>query len=96
MPAYLRIGLKGKGLPREPWRAAWLGIRRFNLKTGEDTRILDRESFRIPPPYTSGWVSQILSVSADGSGVIGVVGLLRGSTMTYFVYELSVVVHGLK
>ncbi len=88
-PAYLKIVLKGKALPPEPWRATWLGIRRFNLEKGEDTRILDRESFRVPPPYTSGWVSQILSVSADGSGVIGVVGLLRGSKMTYFVYELS-------
>jgi hypothetical protein len=52
-------------------------------------RVLDEESLHVPPPYTSGWVSQILSVSADGSGAVCVVGLTPGSQMTYFVYELS-------
>jgi hypothetical protein len=34
-------------------------------------------------------VSQILSVTADGSGAVCVVGLTPGSRMQYFVYELS-------
>jgi hypothetical protein len=87
-PAYLEVLLKGKDLPPEPWGADWLGIRRFNLETGEDKRVLDQEGLHPPPPYTSGWVSQILSVSADGSSAICVVGLTPGSQMTYFVYEL--------
>jgi len=53
-PAYLKAVLKGKGPPPEPWAADWFGIRRFNLETGEDTRVLDAESLRVPPPYTSG------------------------------------------
>ncbi len=61
-PAYLKTVLKDKGLPPEPWGADWLGIRRFNLETGEDTRVVDKESLRVPPPYTSGWVSQLLNV----------------------------------
>jgi hypothetical protein len=88
-PAYLEVLLKGKELPPEPWGADWLGIRRFNLETGEDKRVLDKQTLRPPPPYTSGWVSQILGVSADGSSAICVVGLTPGSQMTYCVYELS-------
>jgi hypothetical protein len=34
-------------------------------------------------------VSQILSVSPDGSGAVCVVGLTAGGAMTYFVYEVS-------
>jgi hypothetical protein len=87
-PAYLQVVMKGK-VPPEPWGADWLGIRRFNLETGEDTLVLDKESLRPTPPYTSGWVSQLLSVSADGSNAVCVVGLTPGGTMKYFVYELS-------
>ena len=89
LPAYLEAALKGKGLPPQEWAADWLGIRRFNLETGEDRRVLDEESLCPPPPYTSGWVSQILSVSADGSGAVCVVGLTTGSPTEYFVYEVS-------
>jgi hypothetical protein len=92
-PAYLDVVLRGKG-PPEPWGADWVGIRRVNLETGEDVRVLDRESLRPPPPYTSGWVSQILSVSADGSEAVCVVGLTPGNQMRYFVCELSLE-HGL-
>ena len=87
-PGYLDVVLKGK-VPPEPWGADWVGIRRVNLETGEDVRVLDEESLRPPPPHTSGWVSQILGVSADGSGAVCVVGLTPGSQMSYFVYELS-------
>ena len=95
-PTYLKVVLKGKDLPPERgWGADWLGIRRFNLETGEDTRVLDEDSLRPPPPYTSGWVSELLSVSADGSGAVCVVGLTPGSQMKYFVYEMTFA-HGLK
>jgi hypothetical protein len=88
-PAHVKAVLRGKQPPPVEWAADWLGIRRFNLETGEDLRVLDEGSLRVPPPYTSGWVSQILSVSADGSGAVCVVGLTPGGEVTYFVYELS-------
>jgi hypothetical protein len=88
-PAYLQTLLKGNAPPHKQWSADWLGIRRFNLETKEDKLILDIESLRPPPPYTSGWVSDILSVSGDGSLAVCVVGLTPGSVMKYFVYELS-------
>jgi hypothetical protein len=88
-PDYLKIVLKGKALPPEGLGADWVGIRRFNLETGDDIRVLDEESLHLPPPYTSGWVSQILSVSADASGAVCAVGLTPGSMMKYFVYEVS-------
>jgi hypothetical protein len=88
-PAYLKFAFKGKELSPDIWGADWLGIRRFNLETGEDIRVLDKESFHVPPPYASGWVSQILSVSPDGSGAVCVVGLSSGGQVHYFVHELS-------
>jgi hypothetical protein len=91
VPAYLEPLLKDRGLtpPPEMWGADWLGIRRINLETGEDTRVLDEESLRPPLPYTSGWVSQIISVSADGSGAVCQVGLTPGGGVDYWVMELS-------
>jgi hypothetical protein len=88
-PGYLKVVLKGKDPPPERWGADWLGVRRFNLETNEDTRVLDEQSLQVPLPHTLGWVSRILNVSADGSGAVCVVGLTPGSRMTYFVYELS-------
>jgi hypothetical protein len=95
MPAYLEVVLQGRKLPPEPWGADWIGIRRLDLETGEDTRVLDEGSLNPPPPYTSGWVSQILSVSADGSGAVCTVGLMPGGGVDYFVFEVSLA-HGLR
>jgi hypothetical protein len=88
-PAYLQEILKGKPAPPQGWGADWIGVRRFNLATEEDKRIVDKETLNPPAPYTSGWVSQIMSVFADGSGVVCKVGLSWGGRMDYFVYELS-------
>jgi hypothetical protein len=40
-------------------------------------------------PYTSGWVSQILGVSADGSHAVCAVGLTPGGGVDYFVFEIA-------
>jgi hypothetical protein len=88
-PEHLKVIFKEKDLPPERWAADWIGIRRVNLKTGEDTRVLDELSFNPPPPYISGWVSDILSVSADGTAAVCVVGLDRGGRMDYSVFEVS-------
>ena len=85
----LDVVFKGKRPPPAGWGADWVGIRRVNLETGEDVRVLDEESLRSPPPYTSGWVSQLLGVSSDGSGAVCVAGLFSGGTGAYFVCELS-------
>jgi hypothetical protein len=91
---YLQVLLKNKKATPQVWGADWLGIRRINLKTTEESRILDERSLKPPAPHTSGWVSEILSVSADGSRAVCVVGLGVGQ-MRYFVYELSFA-HGLE
>jgi hypothetical protein len=88
-----------KGLPpqskEKAWGGDWMGIRRFNLETGEDKRMLDRQKLNIPSCYVDGWVSEILSVSADGSHAVCKVGLNRGQRCSYFVYEVSLL-EGLK
>jgi hypothetical protein len=89
VPAYLGPMLKMYDLPPEGWGADWLGIRVYNLETGEDVRVLDGGQLNPPPPYTSGWVSDILSVSADGSGAVCKVGLMPGGGVDYFVFEVS-------
>jgi hypothetical protein len=91
VPGWVEAAFHGNKLPHqsERWWCDWLGIRRVNLETGEDVRVLDKESLHPPPPYTSGWVSDILSVSADGSEAVCTVELMRGGEMTYFVFEVS-------
>jgi hypothetical protein len=89
IPAWLQQLSKGKRLPPAGHGADWLGIRRFNLETGEDQRLLDKETLHPIPPYTSGWVSRIMSVSVDGSSAVCTVGLTAGETMKYFVFEVS-------
>jgi hypothetical protein len=75
--------------PSDPgWGGNWIGIHRFNLVTGEDARVFDELRLRLPQPFTSGWISGILSASNDGSGAVVVMGLSTG-IMRYFVYELS-------
>lgn len=91
--AYLKTILKSKAPTGGGWGSDWVAIRRFDLVTGEDTVVLDEGSLRPPAPYTSGWVCEIMSIAADGSGAVCVVGLTGGKTggktSGYFVYELS-------
>jgi hypothetical protein len=54
-----------------------------------DTRVLDRESLNPLSPDTPGWVSRILSISADGSSAVCVVFLPSGAAASYSVYEVS-------
>jgi hypothetical protein len=88
VPEYLKAVTKGK-LPPQGHGADWRGIRRFNLISAEDKLLLDEENLAPFPPYTSGWVSGLISVSADGTGGICTVGLTAGGMMRYFVCELS-------
>jgi len=86
VPAFLQKVLKGtpKG-----FGADWSGIRRVNLETGADELILDREKIHPFPPYTTGRVSRLISVSADGTDAVCTVGLSAGGRVDYFVCELS-------
>ena len=88
-PAYVEIVMRGRPLPPKPWGADWVGIRRLDLETGNDLRVLDEESLHPPRPYTSGWVSDILSISADGSAAVCTVGLTPGGGVDYYVFEVS-------
>jgi hypothetical protein len=99
-PEYLKAVLKGKDLPSRGWGMDWIGVRRVNLETGEDQRVLDELSLNAPPPYESGqgWVNSILSVSADGSTATCKVGLMTGGDIglvDYSLYEVSLT-EGLK
>ena len=69
--------------------ADWIGIRRFNLDTAEDKRVLDEETINPFPPYTRAWVSQLLSVSPDGTGCVCVAALTKGGKVDRFVCEAS-------
>lgn len=91
VPAHLAAVLSEKDLPRRPgrWFADWVGIRRFDLETGVDAQVLVQETLRPPAPYTSGWVSEILSVRADGSGAVCKVGFTPGGGVDYYVVEVS-------
>jgi hypothetical protein len=90
IPTYLEGLLKDKHMPPQVgWGADWLGIRRFDLETGEDARVLVEETLRPPPPYTTGWVSGILSVRADGSGAVCTAGFMPGGGVDYYVVEVS-------
>ena len=88
VPAFLEKMLK-RSMPPKGFGADWSGIRHFNLETGADELIVDGEKLRPFPPYTSGWVSKLMSVSSDGTGAVGTVGLTAGGKMDYFVCELS-------
>jgi hypothetical protein len=94
-PGYLEVVLRGRKPPPEPWGADWIGVRRFDLQTGDDTRVLEESSLHPPSPYMSGRVSAILSVSADGLNAFCKVGLIRGGGVDYFVFEVSLQ-HGLR
>ncbi len=89
IPAYLKATLRGRELPHDSWGADWLGVRRLDLETGAEARVLDEGSLHPPAPYTSGWVSEILSVTADGSGAVCTVGLTPGGGMDYYVFEVA-------
>jgi hypothetical protein len=93
---YLKGLLKPEKVPQTGWGFDWTGIRRVNLETGEDRRVLEADSFhQIPRPYESWWVTRILSVSADGATAVCTVCLIAGGKADNCVYEVSLA-EGLK
>jgi hypothetical protein len=88
LPAYLQQLVKDQAEP-PAYGADWIGIRCFNLQTGEDRRVLDQETINPPSPYTIAWVSSLMSVNADGSGGVCRVSLSTGGIAKCFVHELS-------
>ena len=80
-----------KGQPEQPvyHGADWMCVRRFNLRTGDHETVLDENTILPPPPFIGGWVSSLMSVSADGSSALCTVGLDLGGQMKYFVCEVG-------
>jgi hypothetical protein len=88
-PEYLKGIVKKKWLPPRGWGADWIGIRRVNLVTGEDKRLIEAETLNVPSPYVRGWVAEILNVASDGSLAVCKVGLDIGGRLDYSVFEVS-------
>jgi hypothetical protein len=88
-PEYLKVIVKKKLLPPRGWGADWIGIRKVNLLTGEDKRVIEPESLNVSASYSGGWVAEILSVASDGSLAICKVGLDIGGRLDYSVFEVS-------
>ena len=88
-PEYLKGIVRKKSLPPRGWGANWMGIRKVDLVTGEDKRVIEAESFSVPSPYGGGWVREILSVARDGSLATCIIGLDIGGRLDYSVYEIS-------
>jgi hypothetical protein len=88
-PEYLMTVVKKKWLHPRGWGADWIGIRRVNLLTGEDKRVIEPESLNFSPTYSNGWVSEILSVDSDATLATCIVGLDLGDRVDYSVFEVS-------
>lgn len=75
--------------------ADWFALRRFDLRSGVSDLAVDARDLRVPAPYRSGWVSEILAAWPNGDGAVCKVGLERhpdadGKVMVdYFVYDVS-------
>jgi hypothetical protein len=75
--------------PSPGFGADWFGVDRFDLRTGEHQTVLDERTMLLPPGYVGGWISRIMSVSADGASAICHAGLDLGGQVRYFVCEVE-------
>jgi hypothetical protein len=55
----------------------WEGLYSFDIQTGTSVQLASRDSLSLPPPYTEGWVNDIVSVSADANQLYLRIGALR-------------------
>ena len=74
--------------------ADWECVAQVDLATGIGETVLDAYSLRPPPPYNSGWISDILAAWPDGSGAVCKIALaiVEGNAklaIGYFVYDVS-------
>jgi hypothetical protein len=48
----------------------WLAVGRFNLTNRLAESVITKNGFRVPPPYTRGWVSQLLGVISGDTAIL--------------------------
>ncbi len=69
----------------------WNALHRVNLKDFTIQDIAKRGELTLPKPYNEGWVSNIVGLWDDGSGIDAVLGLQRPEKgrMDYFLSKLD-------
>ena len=70
--------LGSRHTPSPRYGGYWCRISRVDLRTGEHQTVLDEKTIRLPPTFSDGWVSRIMSVSADGKTAICQLGPQTG------------------
>lgn len=62
----------------------WEGLYSFNLLTLTHHQIAGKDSLRFPPPYTGGWITSLVDVSADANELYLTVGMMNPETSAGF------------
>jgi len=57
--------------------ASWRGVARMDIRTGKVARVFCEKDLKIPRPYSSGWVRELLESWADGRGVVCIMSFVR-------------------
>jgi hypothetical protein len=70
---------------RENYYAAdWNGLYSLDILSGEEAKIVGKDSLLVPPPYNSGWVSSLVSSSEDAAELLIVVAMEAERTYSGF------------
>jgi hypothetical protein len=54
----------------------WEGLYSFDLQKRTERKLADKNSLRFPAPYSEGWVTGLVNVSADASELYLTMGLM--------------------
>jgi hypothetical protein len=60
------------------------GLYSFNLQRRTSQQLATRDTLSFPPPYTEGWVTNLVDASADASELYLTVGMMRPHTSAGF------------
>lgn len=67
--------------------ANWIGIKRLECVSGRTSTVVKRGQLKLPKPYESGWVAEIVNGWPDGTGLDCVVAM-RAANATHLAYHL--------
>ena len=62
----------------------WLGLHSIDLESRKHHKIADKNTLKLPPPYVEGWITGLVSASADGSELYLTVGMMPPDTSSGF------------
>lgn len=70
------LNLSGDREPVDGFSGDWEGLYSFDLDRRKNEKIADKNSLPIPRPYTTGWITGLVNVSADATDLYLTVGLM--------------------